>query len=256
MARCWWCRANGSAELYDPTTGTWTALAEPTGHRLSSGTAVGWHRAADCRSDDGPAACTAAALYDPRTGSSTTASSMLRCRPTAPRSRSCSTARSSWQVAATATTTVCVSRTASAELYVPAGVSLPPLPPSRARPRRLPEPDPESDAAPARGRSRSAERAVLDGHGRQQELRARDAVRGRGRRGRDVTARRVRDPERGPSRRHRAGDLPLPCQATTDGSREPATGRRGRVAWSARAEIGIPGKILIRADGRVGWLSP
>ena len=81
-------------------------------------------------------------------------------------------------------------------------------------PASLPEPDPESDPAgpaPAGGRSRSAERAELDRHGRQQELRARDAVRGRGGRG-DVPARRVGDPERGPSRRHRAGDLPLPCQ--------------------------------------------
>ena len=43
-----------------------------------------------------------------------------------------------------------------------------------------PEADPEADAAPARGRSRSAERSELDRHGRQQELRARDAVRGRG----------------------------------------------------------------------------
>ena len=47
-------------------------------------------------------------------------------------------------------------------------------------PACLPEPDPGPDAAPAGGRSRSAERSELDRHGRQRELRARDAVRGRG----------------------------------------------------------------------------
>ena len=72
--------------------------------------------------------CTAAALYDPRTGSLTTASSMLRCADALARSRSCSTARSSWQVAATVTATVSCVSTGAAELYVPAGVPLPPLP--------------------------------------------------------------------------------------------------------------------------------
>ena len=41
-------------------------------------------------------------------------------------------------------------------------------------------------------------------------------------------ARRVGDPERGPSRRHREGDLPLPCRWWMD-LREPAPGRRRRV---------------------------
>ena len=77
-----WQGARASArtvgtEVYDPATGTWTALAVPTRGRLhpaallSDGTVL--------MAADGPTGCTAAALYDPRTGSLTTTSSMLRC---------------------------------------------------------------------------------------------------------------------------------------------------------------------------------
>ena len=138
-------------EVYDPATGTWTALAADP----SSATA----RRRCCRM--APCCVTAgenpmptlrlygAALYDPQTGSSTTAASMPRCA-TGPRSRSCSMARSSWQVAATATASgACVSNGA-AELYVPAGVPLPPFRLPEAASANLPEPDPEADAAPAR----------------------------------------------------------------------------------------------------------
>ena len=66
----------------------------------------------------------------------------------APRSRSCSTARSSWRVAA-------MSVPVRRQLYVPAGVALPPLPAfpsplrrsSRARPRPRPGPTPLPPAA-------------------------------------------------------------------------------------------------------------
>ena len=152
--------------------------------RLPSGTAVGWHRAAGRSHGDRPGLpvrprrCTTRA---PGRGRPPRACSGAA---TAPRSRSCSTARSSWQVAATVTTTVCVFRMARRSCTSLPACRCRRCQPSRARPRRLPEPDPEPDAAPARGRSRSAERAVLDRHGRQQELRARDAVRGRGGRGR------------------------------------------------------------------------
>ena len=121
--------------------------------------------------------CTAA-LYDPRTGSLTTASSMLGA-PTAPRPRSCSMARSSWRVADCNDDGAVIS-TWRGELYVPAGVSLPPLPAFPSPPPPVfPSPTPSPDAVPARGRSRSAERSVLECHGRQREFRARDAVRGR-----------------------------------------------------------------------------
>ena len=38
-------RDRGSAEVYDPATGTWTALAVPTEFGYPSGAVVGWHRA-------------------------------------------------------------------------------------------------------------------------------------------------------------------------------------------------------------------
>ena len=96
--------------------------------------------------------CTAAALYDPRTGSWTTASSMLRCGD-----------GSSFTLLLDGTVLVaggsdcngdgvCVANGA-AELYVPAGVSPPPLRPSRARPR-------QSSRARPRGRRRSRPRPV------------------------------------------------------------------------------------------------
>jgi hypothetical protein len=137
------------AEVYDPATGTWTALAQPTGSNgfmkiealLSDGTVLMTDPDED-KPGPGPAAeCTAAALYDPRTGSTTTASSMLRCVD-----------GSSFTLLPDGTVLKaggrdcndegqCISN-GTAELYVPAGVSLPPFsfpPPtcrsSRARPR-------------------------------------------------------------------------------------------------------------------------
>ena len=70
------------AEIYDPTTGTWTARAMPTKFLpdpkalLSDGTVL-----TDGINDNvgGVRDDCAAALYDPRTGSLTPASSMLRC---------------------------------------------------------------------------------------------------------------------------------------------------------------------------------
>ena len=82
MARCW-C-------THDRIRRSTTRPPEPGPHMLMptefmpdpKGTAVGWHRADGghrraARGND--PSCTAAALYDPRTGSLTTASSMLRC---------------------------------------------------------------------------------------------------------------------------------------------------------------------------------
>ena len=201
-------------EIYEAATGTWTELAAGPGY--GSGTATllsdGTVLVADLQApaDGSEPPCPAAALYDPRTGSWTTASKTLRCG-----------IGSSFTLLLDGTVLVaggsdcnddgvCVA-TGAAELYVPAGVSPPQLPrfPS---PRQSSRARPGADAVSARGRSCPVERAELDRHGRQREPRARDPVRGRGGRGRAVTACRVRNPERGPSRRQGAGDLPLPCQ--------------------------------------------
>ena len=241
-----------SFDVYDPATGTWTALPARPGisynaaAQLSDGTVL---LAGHLSGNGGQPACDAVDLYDPRTGSWTSASSMLRCGD---RHRmgleDCGSCRgSSFTPLLDGTVLVaggtycngdgvCVSDVA-AELYIPAGVLLPPLPalPSPAPPvfpspspsptPTGPDGDPGPAATPAGRRSHSTECAVLDRHRRKQELRARDTVRGHGRR--DVAARRVRDSERGPSRRHCAGDVPLPCRRGMD-LREPATGRRRR----------------------------
>lgn len=114
----------GGSEVYEPATGTWTALPRPSGFIvprvwLSDGTVLS--------TDPEESTCTAAALYDPPTGSLTAASSMLRCVD-----------GSSFTLLLDGTVLVaggrdcngegqCISNGA-AELYVPAGVALPPLP--------------------------------------------------------------------------------------------------------------------------------
>ncbi len=131
----------------------------------------------------------------------------------------------------------------TAELYVPAGVSPPaavvalPIPsptPPVPTPTPIPTPFPPA-AGPV-----PADARILDGHGRQQELRTRDAVPGRGRRERHRPAVRVRDPERRASRRHQEGDLPAPAEAG-DGLLdlgEPGSGPRGIVLPDVRRTHG------------------
>ena len=152
-------------------------------------------------------------------------------RPCAARPRSCSTARSSWRVAATVTTTVCVVRLARPSCTSLPACRLPPLRLPEPASASLPEPDPEADAAPAGSRSRSAERAVLEGHGRQQELRARDTVRGRGGRERDVRLVGSATPNVVPAGATVKVTFLFPAKGDRRRMdlREPATGRRGIV---------------------------
>ncbi len=198
----------------------------------------------------GPAAqCTAAALYDPRTGSTTTASSMLRCDD-----------GSSFTLLLDGTVLKaggrdcndegqCISNGA-AELYVPAGVSLPPFVVPASDPAGLPGPDPGPDAAPAGGRSRSPN--------------ARSWT---------VT---VDNQSSEPATLFVAGDgLELVGSATPNvvpaGTTVQVTflfpanddgwihvnPRPGDGGGLVNADqIGIPGKILIGEDGEGGWLSP
>ena len=75
----------------------------------------------------------------------------------------------------------------------------------------------------------------VDRHSRQPQLKAGGAVRGRGGRAWGVAARRVRDAQRGPRRRHGQRDLPLPCQGDRRMDlRERATGRRRIVGQRGR----------------------
>jgi hypothetical protein len=236
------------SEVYDPATGTWTAPAQLTAVGfprviLSDGTVLSTGL-------DEPR-CTAAALYDPRTASLTTASSMLRCAE-----------GSSFTLLLDGTVLVaggrdcndegqCISHGA-AELYVPAGVALPrlpafpnPGPPVFPSPTPVPTPLPPA-AGPVPPNARSW----------------------------TVT---VDNRSSGPATLFVVGDgLDLvgsatpnvvPAGATAqvtflfppndDGwihvNLRPGDGGGGLVNAD---QIGIPGKILIREDGETGWLSP
>ena len=148
------------SEVYDPTTGTWTAFAKPTEFmpdpraQLSDGTVL-TDAIDDQPEGSGPDACNAA-VFDPRTGSLTPASSTLRCG--AGNSFTLlldgtvlvaggSACNEDGVTAGTGGST-CVS-TGGAALYVPAGVSLPPLPAFPSPPPPVfPSPTPEPPLLP------------------------------------------------------------------------------------------------------------
>ncbi len=249
------------SEVYDPATGTWTALAVTTRRHCRSQRRC--CRMAPCWwlpwTSAGPRCLYRRGAVRPadRVVDDRLEHAPVRRRAPA-RSRSCSTARSSWRVAVPVTTTVCVS-TGAAELYVPAGVSpaavasLPePAPAShpRARPRRR-------TAAPAGGRSRSAERAELDRHGRKRELRARDDVRGRGGRGGTFRLVGSATPNVVPAGATVKVTFLFPAKGPDDGwiTVNPRLGEGADVGSVGADNIGMPGKIRITAecDAVLGW---
>ena len=227
----------------------------PTECRLLLGhAAVGWHRAR--WRQERPGCLYRRGLYDPRTGSLTTASSMLRCGD-----------GSSFTLLLDGTVLVaggsdcnddgaCVSRRARRSC-----TSLPacrrrrchpsrarPRRSSRARPRARPPLPPAAGPVPPNARTwtvtvdnESSEPATLF-------VAEEDEAAG--------SARRVRDPERGPSRRHREGDLPLPCQEGRDGwiYVNPRPGEGGVVGQRGRHRH--PRQDRDQAEGGGGWLSP
>ena len=250
------------AVVYDPASATWTGLAGPTEcgtprALLSDGTVLITDLLDPCTDLYG--SCTAAALYDPRTGSSTSASNMPRCR-------------GSFTLLLDGTILVAGGRdcndsgcgpTGAAELYVPAGVSPPPLPafpsptppvfpsptpvPSpTARPTQFP---PAAGPVPPNPRSwtvtvdnNSSEPATLfvadeDGGG---ELRLVGSA----------------TPNVVPAGATVKVTFRFPGEGGPDGwvyvNARPGEG--GSLVHAA--DIGIPGKIVITADGQVGWLSP
>jgi hypothetical protein len=137
-------RSSREVVTYDPDTGIWTALPDSPVHEtatlLSDGTVL-------VAGPDGPEPCPAAALYDPRTGSSTTVSSMLRCgygstfTPLLDDTVLVAGGRECNDDGA------CVSR-GVAELFVPAGVSPPPFDFPTPAPPVFPSPTPEPTPLP------------------------------------------------------------------------------------------------------------
>ena len=135
-----------TAELYDPATGTWTATGEQPrpGIAYRSATLLSDGTVLVPLSDAGAAApgSTAAELYDPGTGSWTTAATMLR------EHRTPATLLLDGTVLVAGGDDCpdgeCVT-TGSAELYVPAGVS---PPPRRGQPVPTPIPTPTPSPTP------------------------------------------------------------------------------------------------------------
>ena len=246
-----------AVEVYDPATDTWTALPVGPGigykdaSLLSDGTVL-----LTGEMDGGADPACTAVLYDPRTATLTTASSMLRCGGG---DRSFTSLLDGTVLVAGGQDCngdgVCVGNGA-AELYVPAGVSLPalpafpnPAPPDFPGPTPRPTPLPPAEGpVPPNARSwkvtvdnQSSEPAALF-----VAEEAWDGLRLVGSATPNVVP---------------AGDtmkvtLLFPAEDAGDGwiYVNPRPGEGGSLVNAD--QIGIPGKILITRDGQVGWLSP
>ena len=238
-------QARMHAEVYDPAAGTWTALAQPTGSNgfksiaavLSDGTVLMTDPDEDNPRPGSATDCTAAALYDPWSGSTTTASSMLRC--------------GGGSFTLLLDGTVLKGNGSSSELYVPSGVALPPLPtfpppPPIFIPSPTPVPTPLPPAAgpvPPNARSwtvmvdnKSSEPATLFVAGDGLELVG------------------SATPNVVPA--HTTVQVTFLFPAYDDGwiYVNPRPGDGGGLVNAA--QIGIPGKIIIGESGQGGWLSP
>ena len=246
-----------SAELFDPVTGIWTEVAGPAGYGEGTATLLSdGNLMFAARSDPrGPQRfCTAAELYDPRTGSWTTASSMLRCGD-----------RFSFTLLLDGTVLlaggrdcngdVCVS-TDKAERYVPAGVVPPPssfpspAPPAFPSPTPRPTPFPPA-AGPVPPNPRSWTVTVdNNSSGPATLFVAEEDGSGMLRLVGSATPKVV------PPGATLRVTFFFPANGGPDGwiYVNPRPGEGGSLVHAA--DIGIPGKIVITADGQAGWLSP
>jgi len=244
-----------AVEVYDPATGTWTALPVGPGigythaSLLSDGTVL---LTGEMDGEADQPAC-AANLYDPRTLSLTTASSMLRCGGG---DRSFTPLLDGTVLVAGGHDCngdgACVGN-GSAELYVPAGVPMPPLPafpgplpPAFPGPTARPTPLPPA-AGPVPPNAQSWTVTVDNQSSEPAALFVAD--------------------EAWDGLRLVGSATPnvVPAGATVkvtflfpaDGGWIYVNPRPGEGGSLVNADqIGIPGKILITADGQVGWLSP
>jgi hypothetical protein len=249
-----------TVEVYDPAAGTWTTVADATEFHyqratpLSDGTVL-VTGLFDPNAESQPP-CSAAALYDPRTAAWMTASSMLRCAN-----------GSSFTLLLDGTVLVaggndcqedaCVA-TGSVQVYTPPGVSPPPLPafptappPVFPTPTPVPTPYPPADGpVPPNARTwkvtvnnRSSEPVALfvaeeDGFGMTRPVGS-------------------ATPNVVPAGATERVTFLFPADSDPDDGWifvNPRPGEEGALVGAA--DIGIPGKIVITAEGQVGWLSP
>jgi hypothetical protein len=253
---------NELVEAYDPVTGIWTALAEPTesgdARALLADGSVLMSDLHDPNAEPGSPQppCTATARYDPRSGSWTTASSMLRCAY-----------GSSFTLLLDGTVLVaggqdcnddgaCVP-TGAAVLFVPAGVSPPPLPafpspppPVFPSPAPTPTPFPPADG-PVPPNARSWKVTVDNQSSEPATLFVAEEDE-------DGTLRLVGSatPNVVPAGASVKVTFLFPADSVPDDGWIYVSSRLETGSLVGAADIGIPGKIVIGADGQVGWLSP
>ena len=247
----------GVARVYDPATGIWTELAARPGAKFNSAALLTDGTVLLTQSWQAYEGCVTVDLYDQRTGSWTTVSGIPWCNVS-----SFTPLLDGTVLVAGGTDCngdgVCVSNGAAA-LYVPAGVPLPPLPAFPSAPPPVfpsptataiptPRPTPLPPAAgpvPPNARSwtvtvdnRSSEPAALfvaDEDG--------DALRLVG----------AATPNVVPA----GTTVEVTFLFPVDGGWIYVNPRPGEGGALVNADdIGIPGKILVTADGQVGWLSP
>jgi hypothetical protein len=246
-----------SANLYDPTSGTWSTLAAPP--EPGNPVALLPDDTVLLAVEGPPPSCTAATLYDPRTGSAANASTMLRCvsavgqPPLFTLLLDGTVLVAGGSVCSNDGDGECVA-TGAAELYVPAGVSPPllpafPSPPLPVFPSPTPRATPLPPAVgpvPPNARSwtvtvdnKSSEPATLfvaeeDEHGISRLVGS-------------------ATPNVVPA----GAAVKVTFLFPPDGGWIYVNPRPGEGGALVNADqIGIPGKILITADGQVGWLSP
>jgi hypothetical protein len=239
------------AEVYDPATGTWTALPVRPGIAMGTTTLLADGRVlvADPYPDS-----VAAELYDPDTGSWLTVATMLRSHGTpaillldgtvlVAGGRDCSDDG------------ICVA-TGSAELYVPAGVAPPPLPtfpppPPPVIPSPTPRPTPyPPQAGPIPPNARSWTVTVVNESSKPATLFVAEEDG-------DGMLRLVGSaaPNVVPAGVTANVTFLFPAKSDPDDGWifvNPRPGEGGSLV--SAADIGIPGRIVITADGQVGWL--
>jgi hypothetical protein len=239
-----------SVEVYDPATDTWTALPVRPGIGYSAATLLSDGAVLLTGELDGQTACIVADLYDPHTGSWTTAPTTLGCGPRSLTALLDGTVLAAGGIDCNADGE-CGS-TGTAELFVPAGVSLPPWPafpspPPFALPSPTPVPTPFPPAAgpvPPNARSwtvtvdnLSSEPATVFVAEGEFELRLVGSAT--------------------PNVVSAGASVEVTFLFPADGgwiNVNPRPGEAGRLV--SAADIGIPGKIVVTTDGQVGWLSP
>lgn len=228
-----------AVEVYDPATDTWTPLSVRPGIDYNAATLLSDGTVLVTGHSDGEQPSCTADLYDPRTASLTTTSSMLRC--------------GDGSITLLLDGTVLKADDRSSELYIPAGVALPPLPafpdpgpPVVPSPTPVPTPlPPAAGPVPPSARdwtvtvdNQSSEPAAL--------FVAEEAWDG-------LLLVGSATPNVVP-----AGDsVKVTFLFPVDGGWiyvNPRPGEGGALVNAA--DIGMPGKILIRAEGDAGWLSP